>query len=183
MNTANGIYAMAYRVVDGCAMPLYAVQSATFHRFFKKGAEAGLRNTNTFALKILARTAPLSLTAAAAMFFVAPVIPHVVGRGFADSVMALRWLCLIPLFCSFHISARDAMTGSGHQKLRLATQAAAAAFNFPNSPYLIPRFGWLGAVWSSLATDGELGIMNWAVPLIVERRHRKYSTNCEIAAA
>jgi O-antigen/teichoic acid export membrane protein len=163
-------------------MPLYAVQAAAFPRFFKKGAEAGLSNTKCFALKILARTGPLSLGAAVVMFFVAPVIPHVVGRGFADSVMALRWLCLIPLFRSFHISAGDALTGSGHQKIRLSTQAAAAAFNFLVNLYLIPRFGWLGAAWSSLATDGALGVLNWIVLLILERQDKSITAAVEIAA-
>jgi O-antigen/teichoic acid export membrane protein len=182
MNAANGIYSMAYRIIDVACAPLYAVQAAAFPRFFKKGAEAGLRNTKSFALKILARTAPLSLAAAVAMFFLAPVIPRVVGHGFSDSVLALRWLCLIPLFRSFHISAGDALTGSGHQKLRLSTQAAAAVFNFAVNLYLIPRLGWLGAAWSSLATDGALGLMNWIVLLAFERQDRSVTAGVELAA-
>ena len=183
MNMANGIYTMAYRVVDVCTLPLYAVQVAAFPRFFKKGAEAGLKNTKVFALKILARTGPLSFAAAAAMFFVAPLSPHVVGRGFSDSVIALRWLCLIPLFRSFHISAGDALTSSGHQKLRLSTQAAAATFNFMVNLYLIPRYGWHAAAWSSLATDAGLATMNWVVLLTVERRDRRQKHNYQAAAA
>ena len=182
MNSANGIYTMAYRVVDVCTMPLYAVQAAAFPRFFKTAAESGLKSTKSFALRILTRTVPLSLAAAAAMFFVAPAIPHVVGKGFSDSVTALRWLCLIPLFRSFHISAGDALTGSGHQKLRLSTQAAAAAVNFAVNLYLIPRFGWLGAAWSSLATDGALGVMNWMILLILAGQGRSATAKVELAA-
>ena len=170
MNAANGIYAMAYRVVDVCTMPLYAIQSAAFPQFFKRGAEAGIENTRSFAMKIVTRTAPMSLFAAAGMFLMAPLIPRVVGDGFSESVTALRWLCLVPLFRSFHISAGDALTGSGNQKLRLSTQAVAAAFNVSVNVYLIPRFGWLGAAWASLATDGALGLLNWTVLLTLDGR-------------
>jgi O-antigen/teichoic acid export membrane protein len=67
----------------------------------------------------------------------------------------------LPVFRSFHMSAGDALTGAGHQKLRLCTQACAACLNFGTNLYLIPVYGWLGATWSSLATDGALAILNW----------------------
>jgi O-antigen/teichoic acid export membrane protein len=101
------------------------------------------------------------------MALAAPAIPHLLGRSFSESVTALRWLCLLPVFRSFHLSAGDALTGAGHQKLRLGSQAFAAAFNFGANLYLIPHYGWLGAAWSSLATDGLLGIFNWTVLLAV----------------
>lgn len=169
MNAANGVYTMAYRVVDACMMPIGAVHAAAFPRFFRKGVD-GARSTCAFALRILKRTAPTGLLLALAMFVAAPLIPHIVGGSFAQSTAALRWLCLLPLFRSFHFAAGDALTGSGHQKLRLSTQTLAALFNFGTNLYLIPHFGWMGAAWSSLASDGILGILNWAVLLKVRVR-------------
>jgi O-antigen/teichoic acid export membrane protein len=107
----------------------------------------------------------MGILMAAVMFVAAPIIPVVAGHGFAESVTALRWLALLPFFRSFHMSAGDALSGAGHQKLRLAMQVVAAAFNFGANLYLIPRYGWLGAAWSSLATDGMLGALNWTVLL------------------
>jgi O-antigen/teichoic acid export membrane protein len=104
------------------------------------------------------------------MAIAAPLIPHLVGKSFTDSVSALRWLCLLPVFRSFQYSAGDALTGAGHQKLRLGAQATAAVFNFGVNLYLIPHYGWLGAAWSSLATDGLLGVGNWAVLLAVRSK-------------
>ena len=182
MNAANGVYSMAYRIIDIACTPVNSIQTAAFPLFFKKGAAAGIQGTGSFALRIVARTAPLSLMIAAAIFLLAPVIPHIVGPSFSGSVSALKWLCLIPFFRSFHASAGDALTGSGHQKLRLTTQAAAAGFNFLLNLYLIPRFGWLGAAWSSLATDGSLGLMNWLVLLILERQCRSVTADLKFAA-
>lgn len=162
MTLANGIYAMAYRVVDVGMMPISAVHTAAFPRFFKKGVE-GAEQTRSFAGQILKRTAPTGLALAAAMWMAAGLIPRVMGGSFAESTTALRWLCLLPVFRSLHLSAGDALTGAGKQKLRLTTQTMAAAFNFGTNLWLIPHYGWLGAAWSSLATDAMLGFLNWAV--------------------
>jgi hypothetical protein len=42
--------------------------------------------------------------------------------------------------------------------------------------------GWLGAAWSSLATDGALGLMNWIVLLAFERQDRSVTAGVELAA-
>lgn len=172
MNMANGIYTMAYRVVDICTMPLYSIQSAAFPRFFRKGVD-GVRSTAEYGKKILKRTAFLGLAGAAGMFLFAPIIPHLVGKSFSESVSALRWLCLIPFFRSFHLSAGDALSGSGRQRLRLTTQSIAAGFNFAINLILIPKYSWQGAAWSSLMTDGGLGILNWLVLAICLMRSRR----------
>jgi len=166
MNAANGIYSMAYRVVDICTMPITSFHAAAFPRFFKKGV-SGVRSTTAYGLQILKRTGPMALVFTVVMFVVAPIIPHLVGKSFSQSVVALRWLCLLPVFRSFHLSAGDALTGAGHLNLRVGIQAMAAAFNFGVNLYLIPHYGWLGAAWSSLATDGLLAIFNWTALLTV----------------
>jgi glycosyltransferase involved in cell wall biosynthesis len=51
-------------------------------------------------------------------------------------------------------------------------QLAIAAFNFLLNLWLIPRFGWKGAAWASLMSDGALGLMNWLVLRYVLRKRR-----------
>ncbi len=160
MNTANGIYTMAYRLIDVCTMPIISIQGAAFPRFFRKGVD-GIRTTAEYAVRIVKRTALLGLLSAVAMLLAAPVIPYLLGKGFSDSVIAVRWLCLLPFFRSFQLSAGDAVTAAGHQSLRLGCQSAAALFNFGINLYLIPHYSWRGAVWSSLLTDGMLAGLNW----------------------
>ena len=112
MAAANGIYSMAYRVVDMSWVPIRAVHSAAFPRFCQKGVN-GVRGNMQFALKIVQKTVPFALLAAAGMFLCAPLIPLVIGKGFEESVSALRWLCLIPLFRSAHLSAGDSLLLEG----------------------------------------------------------------------
>jgi O-antigen/teichoic acid export membrane protein len=176
MTVANGIYSIAYRVVNICAVPISAIHSAALPRFFRNGVN-GTKTTLPFARRILKRTAILGALAALGMFLLAPALPRIAGPDFARSVVALRWLCLIPLLRCFHLSAGDAISGAGFQRFRLASQFVAAAGNFGINLYLIPRYSWEGAAWASLLTDGSLGLMNWAILLALMRREQSGSTS------
>jgi len=172
MSAANGIYAMAYRVVDICTAPIRSIHAAAFPRFFRLGAQ-GVEPTVQFASRLLRRTSVIGLFGVLCLLVCAPILPHIIGRNYQASVLAMRWLCLLPLFRSLHLSAGDALAGIGYQKFRLAAQFAAAGFNFVINLFLIPRFSWVGAAWSSLATDGALAVMCWAVLLYLLRRENK----------
>jgi O-antigen/teichoic acid export membrane protein len=169
MNQANGIYSMAYRVVNIGAMPIQSIVGAALPRFFREGAK-GISATVPMARVLLRRIAGLGLLVSLGMFVCAPIIPHLVGKSFAESVSALRWLCLIPFFRCFHLSAGDAIAGAGHQKFRLVSQSIAAAGNLLMNLYLVPRYSWHGAAWASLATDGALGAMNWLALFLLGKR-------------
>jgi O-antigen/teichoic acid export membrane protein len=173
MIRANGLYSMAYRVVNIGTMPIMSIVAAAFPRFFREGAK-GIIGTVPMAKVLLKRTVLLALTISAGMFLMAPIIPHLVGKSYVESVSALRWLCLIPVFRCFHLSAGDAIAGAGHQKYRLLAQSIAALGNLGLNIILIPKLGWLGAAWTSLGTDALLGVMNWVAlfHLAARDRHR-----------
>ena len=171
MTAANGIYTMAYRAIDIGTIPIRSIHDAAFPRFFRHGASSeGLLATERFARKLLRRTAPIGLAAAAALCLAAPVIPHLVGNDFASSVTALRWLCLLPFFRTFQLSAADALAGAGKQSWRVMAQVLAACLNITLNMFLVPRYSWLGAAWASLATDAFLGLSLWALVLTMNHR-------------
>jgi O-antigen/teichoic acid export membrane protein len=168
MDRANGIYSMAYRVVNIGSMPTESIVGAALPRFFREGVK-GIAATVPMARALLRRTALPGLGVSIAMFLCAPIIPHLVGKPYAEAVSALRWLCLIPFFRCFHLSAGDAIAGAGHQKFRLVSQSIAAIGNLLLNLYLVPRYSWHGAAWASLATDGALGVMNWLALMFLSR--------------
>ena len=168
MVTENGIYTMAYRVVNIATMPIMAIQSAALPRFFRNGINGITANT-PLVEKILKRTLLLGIVSAVAMYVSAPLIPHLVGKDFTASVSALRWLCVIPIFRSLHVGAGDAISGAGYQRFRFASQLAAASFNFFMNLYLIPKYSWRGAALSSLLTDGMLALTNWSLLIWLKR--------------
>ena len=169
MNAANGIYSMAYRVVNIGTMPILALVGAAFPRFFQAGVN-GIAAVTPMARTLLKRTAALGVLIVIGMFLFAPVLPHLAGKSYTEAVSALRWLCLIPLFRCFNLSAGDALSGAGDQKYRLLCQTIAAVGNLGLNLYLIPRYSWHGAAWASLLTDGSLGAMHWIALFILGRR-------------
>lgn len=160
LNRENGIYSMAYRIINIGTMPVMSLVSAAFPRFFREGVE-GISAVAPLARQLLQRTLFLAVPVAVLLFVCAPLIPLIVGQQYAESVRALRWLCLIPLFRCFHLSAGDAIAGAGHQTFRLISQSIAAGGNLLLNLLLVEHYSWLGAAWASLATDAALGVMNW----------------------
>jgi O-antigen/teichoic acid export membrane protein len=64
-----------------------------------------------------------------------------------------------------------ALTGMGFQRYRTAAQLSAAGVNLALNLWLIPRYGWHGAAWASLATDGSLAIATWLLLKGISKRH------------
>jgi O-antigen/teichoic acid export membrane protein len=159
LHVANGIYTMAYRVVDIATIPVLSIRDAAMPRFFREGA-LGLKRSAKLAYSLLTRALPLALFCTVGMFVLAPLIPRIVGVGFTESILALRWLCFIPVFRSIHQMTGSALTGAGLQNYRTSSQVAAAVASLCLNLALIPRYGWLGAAWGSLLTDGLLALMN-----------------------
>jgi O-antigen/teichoic acid export membrane protein len=169
LSRENGFYTLAYRVIDVATTPIIALDSAVLPRFFHLGGKS-----MSHAVKLAAKTAGvaalLGAMIAAAVLLLAPLIPHLVGRDFSGVLVALRWLCWIPLLRGIHRLTGGALTGSGHQNFRTASQLSVAALNFLLNLWWIPVYGWVGAAWSSVASDGLLAILNSALLLWVWNR-------------
>src|SRR6185437_17172238 len=101
--------------------------------------------------------------AAAALFFGAGLLPKLFGPSFQESVVALRWLCLLPLLRVLHYAWGTTITASASQWYRTGTQAGAAVLNLGLCAWMIPLWSWEGAAWASLLTDGSLAVLSWVV--------------------
>lgn len=173
MNIANGLYTMAYRVVDIATIPVTALDNAALPRYFRQSRE-GVKSVVSLSVRLAKRAALLGIIMSACLFLTAPLIPRFVGMGFNDSVVALRWLCLIPAFRGIHQLTGSAITGMGFQRYRTTAQFCASALNLLLNLWLIPRYGWLGAAWASLVTDGGLGVANWSMLQYLQRRFYEF---------
>jgi len=180
MNIANGIYTLAYRIVDLATIPISALDTAVLPRYFRQRPQ-GIASVKHLSARLTWRAALVGVLVSGCMLLAAPLIPVIVGKGFAESVIAFRWLCLIPVFRGVHQLTGSAVTGLGFQKYRTIAQFSAAAFNFLLNLWLIPRFGWLGAAWSSLATDGSLAIVNWTLLQCLQDRSATALANGDAA--
>jgi O-antigen/teichoic acid export membrane protein len=168
---AAAIYAAAYRFIEAAILPIRSVANAAYPDFFRHGA-SGVTSSLTFARKILKRSSLYGLAIAAAMFAAAGLVPIVLGHAYAESAPALRWLSLLPLMKCIHIFFSDTLTGANYQWQTSSAQMLVAAFNVLINLWLIRAYGWKGAAWSSLATDGLLVLSLYAIIRWHVRRER-----------
>jgi O-antigen/teichoic acid export membrane protein len=169
---AAGIYGAAYRVVDVASAPLYSIYAAATPRLFREGGRS-VEHAHALSSRILRRTFLYGIGAGVALFFGAGLLPVLFGPSFRDSVVALRWLCLLPLLRVLHYAWGTTITASASQWNRTATQIGAAVLNLALCAWMIPRWSWQGAAWASLLTDGSLAIFSWIILSRLRSRSRR----------
>jgi O-antigen/teichoic acid export membrane protein len=166
---AAGVYAAAYRLIDVAFIPVRSVLIAAYPRFFRAGAD-GLHASLHYGRRLRLGVLPYSLLAFAAVMFGAPLVPRILGHDYAHVTEALRWLALLPLLKTIHYFVADSLTGAGYQGLRTAMQSGVAGLNVLVNLWIIPAYGWRGAAWSSLASDGLLAAGLWMIALKLTRK-------------
>lgn len=169
MNSAAGIYTVAYRIVDFATAPVSSLVSAVMPRWFAR-SKMGLRAVADACPRLLAVALMAGAAAAVFVFLGSPWIIDLVGHGFAESAAALRWLCLLPVLRAVHQVVGSILTATGWQSRRTAAQFATGLVNLGLNVWLIPLHGWRGAAWASLASDGLLGVLNVSLVLYHLRR-------------
>lgn len=158
---AAGIYAAAYRITDVAFTPVASLLFAAYPRFFRHGSN-GIEVSRSYSLRLIRPATIYSLGAAAAMLVGAPLLPHILGPQYFRTVEALRWLAFLPLLKTLQYFVANALTGAGYQGIRTLMQAVVVVFNVLLNLWIIPAYGWRGAAWSSLASDGLLAALMYA---------------------
>ncbi len=156
--SATGIYGAAYRLIDVSLVPVKSVLSAAYPGCFRAGQE-GISGSLKYMRRLLPKPVGFAIFIVFSLFVCAPVLPHILGKEYANAVMALRWLALLPLIKTFHFFFADALTGAGHQGLRTMIQFVVAGVNVLVNLWIIPAYSWRGAAWSSLGCDGLLACL------------------------
>jgi O-antigen/teichoic acid export membrane protein len=159
LQTQNGFYTLAYRVVDFATTPIIAIDSAILPRLFRLSREE-LSKAVRLAFRSAGVAAGIGLAVTLGILVTSPIIPHLVGNGFAGALVAIRWLAWLPPLRGIHRLTGGALTGSGRQHLRTGSQLTVAVLNFLLNLWWIPAFGWIGAAWASVAADGSLAVLN-----------------------
>jgi O-antigen/teichoic acid export membrane protein len=174
---ATGIYAAAYRLIAMTFVPIRSLLFATDARFFRDGS-TGIRGSLAFARRLLSPAAAYGLAAMVGLVLAAPLVPLVLGDEYRGAVLATQLLAPIILLRSVHYLGANTLTGAGYQRARGTIQLVIAGLNVALNLWLIPRYGWLGAAWTSLACDGLLVACFWsAVWLLLRTMPRPKSTN------
>ena len=165
---ATGLYAAAYRIIDVAYTPVRSLLYAASPGFFRAG-HTGIGSSVVYMKRLLPKGLIYSFLIFVGLQLFAPVVPHILGQEYARSVEALRWLAVLPLIRTVHSFYSDALTGAGHQGIRMGLQVFVAVFNVAINLWVIPAYSWRGAVFSSLASDALLAIIVFATAAIMCR--------------
>ena len=76
---------------------------------------------------------------------------------------------LLPVLKTLHYFIADALTGAGFQRLRTLIQGGVAIFNVLINLWAIPAYGWRGAAWSSVTSDGLLFLSLWCAARVLHK--------------
>ena len=166
---ATGIYGAAYRIVDVCIAPLGSLVAAAYPRFFRHG-ENGIAGSIGFAKKLLPYSAAYGLLAAILLAVASPLLPLLLGKGFATAMIALQWLSPLIFIKSIYYFLADSLSGAGHQGPRTAVQLGVVGINVLLNLWLIPTYSWRGAAWASIASDGALAVGLFATIAVLKRK-------------
>lgn len=168
MNLQNGFYTLAYRIVDFATSPIFALTMAVMQKHFVL-TRSRIRLMIRLTIKSLTVSVLLGLAVAAGTWIASPLVPAIAGRDFSGAVAVLKLLCWLPLIRAVHQACGSTVTGLGHQNWRTGAQSLVAVFNVALNVLWIPSFGWRGAVWSTLASDGLLAVLNTLLLLMFVR--------------
>lgn len=152
-SSAVGTYSVAYKVMEnltffpallaGLILPLLSKALSVDRKRFTEIADTTFRVFSIIA-------APLVL---GGVFFSSQIIAIVSGSGFLDAVPVLRLLIVSLLFIFFGNFFNMVLIVGNHQKDLMKVLMAVAAVNVTANLFLIPRFDYLGAAWTSLGTE------------------------------
>ena len=159
---AAGIYAAAYKLVDVAFSPVRALFYATYPRFFAHG-KSGIHGAIAFSRRLLPFACAYGAIAGVVLFAGAPLLPSVLGPGYAASASVLAVLAILPLLRILHSFAADTLTGAGHQTSRSVAQVGVGSVNVLLNLWLIPVGGWKAAAWISVGSDGLLVVALWTL--------------------
>ncbi len=166
--TAGGHYTAAFRIVDTACVPVRALLSATYTRYFHH-SRAGSAEAFAFARKVLPIMAAVSVAVGVGLVVVAPFVPRLIGEEYGPAVPIIQLLCLYPLTLGVSAMGGDVLRALGMQKARMVVMIVSTVTYLP--------MVWVGATFlgiagAALARIASQFVLLAATGLIVARARR-----------
>lgn len=179
--TDTGLYAAAYRIAQMGMLPMSSLVNATHQRFLHH--EEGLKGQHLKrALSFTWVTALYGVVFIGGVMVVAPVLPLIIGDDFRGSVNMLRWLSPLVLLRTLSTFPLNGLMGLGHTVLRTSIIICTAILSMGLYVWLIPEFGWKGAVAGTWVSEVLLVGGMWTALVVMQRRADR-AIDAAVAAA
>jgi O-antigen/teichoic acid export membrane protein len=154
-----GSYAAAYRIIDAAMVPIRARAMATLPHYYRASrSELRLLVRGDARLAVLyGVTVGLALVGVAYL----PVIPAILGSDFASSRPIVAAMAVLPLLRGVGLAQANALTAEGQQAYRARCHGITALTNVVGNLLLIPTFGVVAAVATTLASEALFAALCW----------------------
>lgn len=142
-----GFYSLATQIAEQVWHIPHAIESIVLSRSANTDDDESLTRTvaSIFRVSML-----IGFAGAAVIFFIAPyLVPMIFGKDFENSVPMIQAILPgIVILVGFRI-LNSRLTGKGKPEVAIYTFVPALVVNFIANLFLIPKFGGMGAVWST----------------------------------
>lgn len=146
-----GQYAMAYRLTDALTLPIVAAVEYLLPSLFRQGKDGFVTSLRRLLPGITVGLVGASVLSAL-VYYLAPILPWLLGSSYVESIKMARALSLVPLSMTIWYMTRTVAGTSGYEKAMGVTELAGAAFNVIACIAAVTVYGWLGAVYATYAT-------------------------------
>jgi O-antigen/teichoic acid export membrane protein len=154
-----GNYTAAYRLASLAAVPVEALATAVLPRLFLARANRAAASRLLGLLLVL--TASYSVCAGAALWWLAPLLPRVLGADFAAAVAATRILAFyVPAACLYLIGVQ-VLLGFERLRWRLISDLLGMLTLVGLLAWSLPTAGVVGATQAVLVTQWLLAALVW----------------------
>lgn len=164
-----GIYGAAFRIVWMAQMPIQSFNNALFHRFLSNDESIQGQHTGR-AKRFTVVSVAVSVAVAIVIYFMAPLLPYVLGDKFDESVEIVQ---LLSFFLPISAAARaplNGLLGLNATSTRAFIVLSSAALAMILYIALIPAYSWRGAVIGTIISEAYLGLAGWIAMIRIERR-------------
>ncbi len=149
----NGVYSLGGRAIQFAYMPLRMLLRAHDSELFAAGKSGVTR-----AFRVSARLAPttllLGLSAGAAFWVLAPLVPALLGPKWSDEVVSvIRWLAFLPAARAVQYVAGNTLSAADKQWWRFGATAVAALLNLGLNLALLPNGTWRTAAMTTYVSE------------------------------
>lgn len=165
-----GRYGAAYRLVQLALLPVSALVGVTHLSFLRagQGPSGQLERAIRLSLVALAYAVP----AVAALVLLAPLVPRLLTRDYAETTTILRLLAPVVILRGVGTFPMNGLMGLGRNGLRTKLLAGHALFSLVLYAALIPRLSWRGALAATLVSELSLCASGWVALWWCERARR-----------
>lgn len=171
---AAGDYASAYRILGLASLPNQALAEATYARFFNAGS---VRNARKLAARLGLIAIVMNTLTGLFYIFAGPYLVKVLGDSYAEAADVLKWIAFVPLVSALQLFAGNALSGTGHHRIRLLQTLSSAVLNLSLNIALIPKYSWRGSAAATIVTELWLVALHWRTLNRLNREEEESAQN------